>query len=106
MHSDNVDVDLDLAAGTSQTITFGSTLDTGDVVTIAGFAGGNGVAADTLDLSALGIGSTADLTFTDSDADNDNTDDTLTITSADFDGSIVLVATVTADIIASNFDFA
>ena len=106
LHSDNVDVDLDLAAGTSQTITFGSTLDTGDVVTIAGFAGGNGVAADTLDLSALGIGSTADLTFTDSDADNDNTDDTLTITSADFDGSIVLVATVTADIITSNFDFA
>lgn len=98
--SDNVDVDLDLAAGSSQTITFGSTLEAGEVVTIAGFAAGDGVAtaADILDLSALGVTSLDDLTFTDNGAD-------VEITSAEFDGMIVLVGVLTADLVAANIDF-
>ena len=103
LHSDNVDVDLDLAAGTSQTITFGSTLDTGDVVTITGFLEGSGVAADVLDLSALGLSGVGDLTFTDSSEDASNVaDDSVTITSTEFAGSIVLVGTDADTVLAAN----
>jgi len=106
LHSDNVDVSLDLGSGSAQTITFGTTLDTNDVVAIAGFLAGSGVAADILNLSALGVTGTGDLTFADSDADNDNTDDTVTITSSLFDGSIVLSGVVTSDLSAGdNFIF-
>lgn len=97
--SDNADVTLDLAAGAEQTITFGASLDLGEVVTINGFLDGGAVNHDILDLSSLGVTGVADLIFTDNAGD-------LEITSGDFDGMIVLVGVVTADIVAANFVFA
>jgi hypothetical protein len=103
LHSDNVDVDLDLAAGSKQTITLGSTLDSGDVITITGFLEGSGVAADVLDLSALGLSGVGDLTFTDSDEDSNSVgNDSVTITSTEFAGSIVLIGTDADTVLAAN----
>lgn len=99
----NDTIKITLAGATRQTITFGTDIANGEDVILTNFDTGIGATGDLLDLSALGITDIAELTFTDADflaAGGGNVD--VVITADAFDGEIVLLGVLTADVAAAN----
>jgi hypothetical protein len=88
---DNQDVTFTLDAGGSNTITFAA--DLLGTVTINNFE--FGFIADRIDLTALGVTNSSQLTvvYSDGDGTDANGDESFTLTSDLFDGSIILVGT-------------
>ncbi len=91
-------ITLDADEAASDTIVIEGDLE--NDLDITEFTAGNGVAADVLDLSALGVDRIGDLDFTDTGTD-------IEITSDLFDGTITLVAVANInDLTVNNFVFA
>jgi hypothetical protein len=105
-NSTAVDIDTDITlnsgAAESDTIKVADTMV--DAVKVTNFTAGSGITADKLDLSAYGITSTDDLSFTDTNGGADVVIDTAT-EDANF-GSIYLVGVTTSDLDSANFIFA